>query len=99
MDVSMQVGQEDEQARITNKAIEWQQTACFEHFMKIYKPHLGLGGDPKTIPEGIEGLKAKMEPTLKNLLAQSGGNFIGGTTPSIADYRCPVAKWHPSSLP
>ena len=72
---------------MTNVALDWRQSTCYEHFAAIYMPQLGFGGDAVTIPDGINGLQSKMEPVLKHFLDRSGGKFIGGVTPSIADYR------------
>ena len=73
---------------MTNVALDWRQSTCYEHFAAIYMPQLGFGGDAMTIGRGIRGLQEKMEPVLKHFLGRSGGNFIGGATPCIADYRC-----------
>jgi glutathione S-transferase len=68
----------------TNMALDWRQTTAYQFFAKIYAPHLGFGGDAATIPEGVKGMKEKVEPIVKHFLGD--GKFIGGAAPCIADY-------------
>jgi hypothetical protein len=60
----------------TNMALDWRQTTAYQFFAKIYAPHLGFGGDAATRPEGVKGMKEKVEPIVKHFLGD--GKFIGG---------------------
>jgi len=66
-------------------AMDFRQTSMYKFCAMVYAPYLFGMGDEKTIPEGVKGLKEKIEPTLINFFLKDS-MFIGGDVPCIADY-------------
>merc|ERR1712070_264485 len=65
-----------------NMAMDWRQAEFYKHAAGIYGPSLGFGeGD---LAEGVKNFIEKAEPILLHFLKDR--KFVGGETPSIADY-------------
>merc|ERR1711908_198863 len=65
-----------------NVAMEWRQAEFYKWASGIYGPSLGFG--PGDLAEGCTTFKEKAEPMLLFFLKDK--KFMGGETPSIADY-------------
>jgi len=66
-------------------AMDFRQTTMYKFCAMVYAPYLGFGGDEKTIPDGIKGLKETVEPVIINYFLKDS-TFIGGDVLCIADY-------------
>lgn len=85
-------GTTPEQKATTDWALDWCSTSFYKQYQGIWYPVAGFGPMP-------EDMKKVCDEATENLLKfekkfLSASKFVGGDTPSIADYKCAVWFWY-----